>query len=50
MMTKEEFTKIVNFITPWAEIVYLGCGHIDDIVKMLNFIRIVYYTHGHRAD
>ena len=31
MMTKEVSTKIVNFMTPWAEILLLGCGHISHI-------------------
>ena len=35
MMTSEELTKIVNFMTTN---VVLGCGHIDVIVKLLNFI------------
>ena len=28
MMTKEESTKIVNFMTPGAGVLVLGCGHI----------------------
>ena len=41
-MTKEgyTFTKVIEFITLWAGVVKLGCGHIGDIVKMVNFIRI----------
>ena len=27
MMTKEESTKIVHFMTPWAEILMLGHDH-----------------------
>ena len=27
-MTKEGSTKIVNFNTPMAEVLMLGCGHI----------------------
>ena len=29
MMTKEGSTKIVNFNTPMAEVLMLGCGHIS---------------------
>ena len=29
MMTKEDSTKIVNFMTPWTAIT-LGHGHISD--------------------
>ena len=34
MMTKEGSTKIVNFMTPGAGVLVLGCGHISHIVKM----------------
>ena len=34
MMTKEGSTKIVNFMTPGAGVLVLGCGHISRIVKM----------------
>ena len=37
MMTKEGSTKIVNFMTPWAGVLVLGCGHIRQIVKMYYF-------------
>ena len=30
----------VNFMTPRLRVVVLGCGHIGDKVKMLNFIKI----------
>ena len=30
----------VNFMTPRIRVVVLGCGHIGDKVKMLNFIKI----------
>ena len=33
MMSKECSTIIVNFMTPRAGIVVLGCGHISNIVK-----------------
>ena len=29
MMTKEGFTKIVNFMTPWAVVLMLRHGHIS---------------------
>lgn len=31
-------TKIVNFMTSRIEVVLLGCVHIGNVVKMLNFI------------
>ena len=34
MITKEGSTKILNFMTPGAGILALGCGHISLIVKM----------------
>ena len=34
MMTKEGFTKIVNFLTPRAGDFVLWCGQISHIVKM----------------
>ena len=37
MMTKEGSTKIVNFVTPGAEVLVLGRGHISHIVKMHYF-------------
>ena len=36
---KLESTKIVNFMTPWAGVLALGCSHISHIVKMLNFVK-----------
>ena len=33
-MTKEGSTKIVNFMTPGAEVIVLGHGHMSHIVKM----------------
>ena len=39
MMTKEGYTKIVNFITPGAGILVLWHGHICHIVKMHYFIK-----------
>ena len=34
MMTKEESTKILNFMTPGAGVLELGCDQINHIVKM----------------
>ena len=39
MMTKEGSTKIVNFMTPRAGVLMLGCGHISHIVKMHYFFK-----------
>ena len=50
MMTKESYTQTVNCMTLMEGVVVIGCGHIGDIVKMLNFIKIFYSTPGHRAD
>ena len=36
-MTKEESTKIVNFMTTGAGVLVLWCGHISHILKMHNF-------------
>ena len=38
-MTKEGSTKIVNFITPGAAVLLLGCDHISHIVKMPYFFK-----------
>ena len=37
MMTKERSTKIINFMTPGAGVLVLGCGHISHIVKLHYF-------------
>ena len=34
MLTEEGSTNIVNFMTPGAGFLLLGCGHISHIVKM----------------
>ena len=34
IMTREGSTKIVNFMTPGAEVLLLGRGHISHIVKL----------------
>ena len=39
MMTKEGYTKIVNFMTPAAGVLALGCGHVNQIVKIHYFIK-----------
>ena len=38
MMTKEGSTKIVNFMSPGAGVLVLGCGHISHRVKMHYFV------------
>ena len=44
-MTKEGSTKIVNFMTPGAGVLVLGCGHISHIVKLHYFFKnlLVYF-------
>ena len=42
MMTKEGSTKIVNFMTPEARYLVLGCGHISYLVKMHFFKNVLY--------
>ena len=39
MITKEGFTKIVNFICPGPWVLVLGCGHISHMVKMHYFLK-----------
>ena len=39
MMTKEVSTKIINFMTPGAEFLVLGRGHIRQTVKMHYFFK-----------
>ena len=34
IISKEGSTKIVNFMTPGAGVLALGCGHVSHIVKM----------------
>ena len=47
MMTKEESTKIINFITYGAGVLVLGCGHISHIVKMhYLFFKKILYSQG----
>ena len=45
MMTKEESTKIVNFMTPGTGVLVLGRGHISDIVKMYYLLLYQYTAH-----
>ena len=45
MMTKEEFSKIANFMTPGTGVLVLGCGHIRHIVKMHYFFKnLLFYS------
>ena len=46
MITKLKCTKIVNFITTCTryEVIVPGCGHIDDFMKMIDFIRNLYFV------
>ena len=39
MMTKGGSTKIITFMTPRAEVLVIGCGHISHIVKMQYFFK-----------
>ena len=50
MMTKEGYTKIVNFMTPGAGVLVLGRGHMSHIVKMHYFFKIFFSTPRHRSD
>ena len=55
MMTKEGSTKIVNFMTPGAGVLLLGCGHSHKsysdqslIVKMHCFFKnLLLYSHAY---
>ena len=38
MMTKEDSTKIVYFMTPGAGVLVLGCGYICHIVEIHYFV------------
>ena len=38
-----------TFFTIWNGVVKLGCGHIGDVVKMLNLNKIFYSTLDYRA-
>ena len=39
-MTKEGSTQIVNFMTPGARVLMLGCGHISHIVNIFHSFNI----------
>ena len=46
MMTKEGSSKIVNFMTPGAGVLVLGCGHISHGVKMHYFFKnLLLFSH-----
>ena len=44
MITKEGPTKIVNFMTPRAGILVVGCGHISHIVKIHYSFENLFYS------
>ena len=44
MTTKEGSTKIVNFMTPSAGVLGLGCDHISHIVKMHYSLKNLLYS------
>ena len=44
IMTKEEYTKIVNFITPWAGVLVLGRGHMSYSENALLFKKNILYS------
>ena len=43
-MIKEEFNKIVNFMTPGVGVLVLGRGHISHRVKMHYFFKNLLYS------
>ena len=50
MMTQEGSTKIMNFMTPGAEVLVLGRGHLSCIVKMHYFFKNIIFSPKHRTD
>ena len=46
MMTKEGFTKIVNFMTPGVGVFVLGRGHINHTVKYIISLKIFFQLPG----
>ena len=50
MMTKEESTKIVNFMTPAARVLVLGWGGTSHIVKLHYFFENIFLTTMHRSN
>ena len=45
IMTKEGSTKIINFITPGAGVLVLGCGHISHIVRLHYFFTNLFISY-----
>ena len=52
MITQEGSTKIVNFMTPRAGVLVLGCGYMNHIVKIHYIIplKIFFSTLMHRSE
>ena len=50
MTTKEASTKLVNFMTPGAGVLALGCDHISHLVKMHYSLKIFLFTPRLRSD
>ena len=47
-MTKKGSTKIINFMTPRAGVLVLGCSHISHIVKVYYFLKnLLLYSHAY---
>ena len=44
LISMEASTKILNFMTPWAGVPVLGCGHISHILKMHYFFENLLYS------
>ena len=45
MKTKEESTKVLNFMTPGAGVLALGCGYVSHIVKIHYSLKnLVHYS------
>ena len=46
-MTKERSTKIVTLMIPSTGVLALGCGHINQMVKILYFFKnLLLYSHA----
>ena len=43
MMNKEGSTKFINFMTPGAGVLVLGCGHISHKMKMHYLFKNLYF-------
>lgn len=51
MMIKERSPKIVNIMTPaGARILLLQRGHIENKVKMIDYLKILFSTLERRSD